>query len=204
MGPKGGRPTKPDTLAIEQRRARVAEAYLRGQYQHEIAQRENVDQATISRDLKALQARWKASGIRNLDAHKERELTRIAQLERTYWEAWERSLQERQTSHTRTVTTARGNFDESGQKTEKRDGDPRFLDGVRRCIEARCRLLDLFSGERRPGEVPAGTPPATSEAECDRRLFEVLAGLAEGEAERLPPPPAAGGQADGAPPSGTP
>lgn len=143
MGPKGGRPTKSDTLAIEQRRARVAEAYLRGQYQHEIAQRERVDRTTITHDLKAIQAAWKAAAIRDLDAHKERELARLDQLERTYWQAWERSLSERQKTRTK-KTEGKGATAEASLEKEQRDGDPRFLEGVRSCIADRCKLLGLI------------------------------------------------------------
>lgn len=121
----------------------MAEAYLRGHLQHEIAQREGVVQATISNDLKAVQRLWREAAVRDLDAHKERELARLDLLERTYWQAWERSLTERQISHTKTANKKSGDTMEAGLKKEQRDGDPRFLDGVLSCIAARCKLLGL-------------------------------------------------------------
>jgi hypothetical protein len=171
---KAGGKTAAELLAIEQRRARVAEAYLRGQYQHDIALREGVSQSTVSLDLKAIQAQWKASSIRNLDAHKAQELARIDQLERTYWEAWGRSLR------------------------EGRDGDPRFLDGVQKCIVSRCKLLDLMPKEKKPDEKPSIVP--VSEAERERRLERFVERVERPPEAGVPEAPKAGGPGLAPPP----
>src|SRR5262245_26672452 len=71
-----------EELSIESRRTQVAELFLRGvKRQGELARRLSVDRSTISRDLKVLNARWKESAVRDLDAAKGQELERLDLLE---------------------------------------------------------------------------------------------------------------------------
>jgi hypothetical protein len=220
MDSKGGRPTPSGSLIIEQRRARVAASYLRGEYQHDIAEREGVVQATISNDLKAIRAMWRESAVRDLDAHKERELARLDHLERTYWQAWERSLQERQSSHTKKANRKDGETTETGLRKEQRDGDPRFLDGVLSCITARCKLLGLQFDPLRQDllvilarisdlealshellDQPGNGPPGPSRTELLDHSGPQGPGPRDGEQDAAPDgPPADGGGGDGAGP----
>jgi hypothetical protein len=85
-----------------------------------------------------------------LDAYKARELAKLDHAERRYWEAWERSIEE---FRSRTIKAKGIKADQKIQAkpeqaeqtiyTENRCGDPRFLDGVLKCIERRCKLLGL-------------------------------------------------------------
>jgi len=43
-----------------------------------------VDQSTVSRDLKAIQRQWKESAIRDFDLDRQQELQRLAMLEKEY------------------------------------------------------------------------------------------------------------------------
>src|SRR5215472_19251006 len=70
--------------------------YLRGLTQAEIAQRLNVSRQQIGYDLKLLQRRWQESALADFNAKKAAELAKVDELERTYWEAWERSCQARE------------------------------------------------------------------------------------------------------------
>ena len=63
-----------ETTEIENRRRQVAERYLRGEYQSAIADTLGIDQATVSRDLKALRAAWLASAVRDFDLARAQEL----------------------------------------------------------------------------------------------------------------------------------
>lgn len=134
--------SKEQQFAVESRRARVAEAYLKGKAQWEIVLAEKVDKAQISRDLDAVRKAWRESAVRDFDEDVNRELDRIDLLERTYWEAWERSRSERTRSRTKRRTGAAPS-DEASVEKEQRDGNPAFLDGVMSCIDKRCKLLGL-------------------------------------------------------------
>src|SRR5215831_10820916 len=74
----------------------TAALYLRGLSQVEIAQRLNLSRQQIGYDLKILQRRWQESALADFHAKKAAELAKMDELERTYWEAWERSRQPRE------------------------------------------------------------------------------------------------------------
>jgi hypothetical protein len=57
-----------------------------------------------------------------------KELARLDNLERTYWEAYERSCQRSETA----------------SEKQQRDGNPRFLEGIQRCVALRCQILGLI------------------------------------------------------------
>lgn len=128
---------------IQQRRHAVAERYLLGQTQWQIARSLEVDQKTVSRDLEAIRSEWRSAALRNYDAKVDEELARLDRAEREYWSAWERSKQERQSSRTR-KRTGRAAGDEAEVRKEQRDGNPRFLEGVVRCVALRCRILGII------------------------------------------------------------
>jgi hypothetical protein len=133
---------------IERDRNRIAAMYLRGMYQSEIAAELGVSQPQISYDLKAIQAQWRATTTLDLDEAKQREIARIDELERTYWQAWEESKGER----TRQSQES-GGVDHRGQPIIKKRsltkesmlGNPAYLVGVQWCISERCKLLGIYA-----------------------------------------------------------
>jgi hypothetical protein len=153
---------KSEALEIDRRRARVAALYLQGRYQWDIAAELEVDPSTVSRDLKAIRAAWKASAVRDFDEAKGRELDRIDLLERTYWQAWLDSREEHQTT------------------------TPAFLAGVQWCIDRRCKLLGLDA----PTKVAPTDPSGQKEyggglSDADRAaalaaLYKRMAGVGAG------------------------
>ena len=133
-----------ETTEITHRRQQVASAYLRGQYQSEIAAELGIDQATVSRDLKTIRATWLASAVRDFDALKAQELAKIDAVEREYWLAWERSQQNKEVEYTE--DSSKG-F-KSGKRREGQAGNPAFLAGVLTCIERRCAILGIDAPKR--------------------------------------------------------
>ena len=122
------------------RRARVAELYLRGIGQVEIAKREGVTQPQISQDLKLICQAWQRESIMAMGEIKAKELAKIDLLEREAWDAWERSkLPQRRRSMTK--GGAAGNIENLAEIESP--GNPRFLEQIERCIKARCQLLKL-------------------------------------------------------------
>jgi hypothetical protein len=147
-------------LMIESRRCQVAELFLRGvKRQGELARRLGVDRSTVSRDLKALNARWKEAAVRDLDAAKGQELEHIDQLLREYWDAWEKSKKGQETTTTEQTTGGDGERVRAAIRKEEQHGDPRYLAGVQWCIEQRARILGLNAPQKIAPTTPDGQEP---------------------------------------------
>src|SRR5262249_30654673 len=138
----------------------VAALYLHGLTQHEIAQRLNVSRPQIGYDLKVLQRRWQESALADFHAKKAAELAKVDELERTYWEAWERSCQVREVTTTEragaSTDKTEGPRRKAGVRKEPRDGNAEFLRGVERCIELRCKILGAFAVVKIAPTTPNG------------------------------------------------
>jgi len=122
-------------------RKRVSELYLKGWLQVDIAQELNVDQSTISRDIKSLISEWKNEASSNTDELIAHELSRINLLEQTYWEQFEASKDP--VVRRKTAKKVDGQTTEATQEISLGTGDPRFLQGVQWCVERRIKLLGL-------------------------------------------------------------
>jgi hypothetical protein len=189
-------------LQVQQRRKIVAGLYLRQRTQEEIAHEVGVNQGTVSRDLKAIQAEWQRQRLDDFGQAKLRELARIDLLEREYWDAWERSCQDRARTVQEKTTAPTGDRLKAGTRTEGRDGDPEFLRGVERCIEMRCKILNLFVAQ----VSTTGTLrlehnfSSLSDDELNdlEKILGRLAGPEECPARALPPGPGSADAAGGA------
>jgi len=157
-----------ETTEIAKRRQEVAERYLRGEYQTAIADSLGIDQAQVSRDLKALRSLWLGSAIRDFDAAKAQELAKIDEVERAAWSAWERSTQDKE------VAVQEAGADKKLKKAtlrkEGQSGNPAFLSTILTCIERRCAILGLDAPKRfvinwdeltpeQEAELARGIPP---------------------------------------------
>lgn len=128
----------------------IGDLYCKGKSQYAIGQQLGLSQQQISYDLKEIHARWLKTAVKTFNAWIAGELAKIDHLEREAWLAWERSCVERHES------TAEGRPNDDGgidanklqRKTVERDGDPRFLDQVKWCIERRAKLLGLDKPEK--------------------------------------------------------
>ena len=148
-------PRAPNKAALEDRRQLVAGLYLRAWSMRAIAVEVGIGLGTVSRDIQAVIAEWREQRLDDIDAYQTTELSRIAKLEQTYWEAWDRSVGESRRTVTESVTSSAlvGGVEEPVQVGPKRNraqitkedenGDPRFLAGVQWCIDRRCKILGL-------------------------------------------------------------
>ena len=138
----------------------TAALYLRGLTHYEIAQRLNVSRQQIGYDLKVLQRRWQESALADFNAKKAAELARVDELERTYWEAWERSCQFREVTTQERTQEGEGQAGDSrlkaGVRKEQRDGNAEFLKGIERCIEMRCKIIGAFAAVKIAPTSPNG------------------------------------------------
>ena len=68
----------------------ISDLYFDGRIQADIAKETGLSQATVSRDIKALQRDWLKSSLIDFDKAKANELAKIDDLERRFRQAWER------------------------------------------------------------------------------------------------------------------
>lgn len=125
---------------------KIAALYLKGKRQVDIAAELGVTQQQISYDLKEIHDRWRASTLIDINEAKHRELARIDELEREYWEAWRRSCEEK--TKTRTKKTLGGNATEASIEKDQMLGNPAYLAGVQWCIERRCKIFGIDAPEK--------------------------------------------------------
>lgn len=165
-----------------ERRQRISDAYARGDTMTRIAQRERVSVATVFKDLEWVREQYLLRATQAREVSIAAELLKLEALEREAWWAWERSKQPREETQTERVD-AKAARSKVSIKRHERDGDPRFLEVVRGCIEDRRKLLGLDA-------------PTKIDVEMDIRAWARAEGLDEElavqEAQRqlkmLPPP----------------
>jgi hypothetical protein len=150
---------EPSQLARDRRR--IADLYLKGWLQADIATETGVDQSTVSRDLKTLQDEWLAAARADFDAAKAQELAKVDRLEREYWDAWGRSCKIAETETTESADDGSGAPARIKAQIRKEGqvGDPRFLTGVQWCIERRCKILGIDAPVR--ADVTTGGQPVS-------------------------------------------
>ena len=133
---------------ISERRKRVAELYLQGWWQTEIAKEVKVTQSQVSQDLSVLRRLWQQSAMVNIDKIKAKELAKIDRLESEYWTAWNKS----KTDYQRVISKQIGNKvgeeirNIHAEKTLQDiilSGDARFLQGIQWCINKRCEIFGI-------------------------------------------------------------
>ena len=155
---------------MTERRYLIAQRYLKGEMQSQIARTLGVTQQQISLDLKVIHRWWRESAIRDFDAAQAQELAKIDLLEQTAWEAWQRSIQPREITLTEQTEggetyDAQGNprpkppTRKASMRKEGQVGDPRFLEQVYKCIERRCALLGLNAPQKVAPTSPDGKEP---------------------------------------------
>lgn len=133
---------------INERRAKIAELYLEGHYQQEIAKKLGVNQSQVSRDLKALSKQWQQESIESIDKIRAHDLAKLTHLERTYHDGWNRSIQEQLTEKSKETSIDGKVTKETSFERKALVGDPRFLDGVLKCISKREEILGYAAPKR--------------------------------------------------------
>ena len=139
--------TRREPAQLARDRRRVAEMYLRGALQSDIAEELGIDQSTVSRDLQSLRDEWLQSALVDINEAKARELAKIDGLEVEYWVAWQESKKDAET-----IT----HEEKAGWQAYSKDttqyvgqvGNPSFLAGVQWCITKRCQILGLDEPQR--------------------------------------------------------
>ncbi len=122
------------------RRKEVAQLYLKGWFQADIAEKYGVSRQAVTQDLQVIYRMWRQSAVRDFDQLKERELIKIDNLERTYWEAWEES---KTTFEKERKKYQNAKLSEMQKEKIYQFGDSRYLSGIQWCINKRCAILGI-------------------------------------------------------------
>jgi hypothetical protein len=138
---KGRKGRTPDQIRSD--RAEIARLYLQRWTQAEIGQHLGLSRQQVGYDLAAIREEWLQSSLVNFGARKAEELARIDRLEREFWGAWEASKKEKETTTSEQVNKGGDEQIKAAIRKEERTGDPRYLAGVERCIERRCKILGM-------------------------------------------------------------
>jgi predicted transcriptional regulator len=149
----------------------ITRMYLQGKRQYEIAEVIGVTREQISYDLKEIRTRWRESTLVDFNEMKQRELEKIDLLEETYWAAWQRSIQEK----TKTRTSKTGDTNSASIEKETLLGDPRFLQGVERCVDMRAKILGTYA----PVKMDSSVSVEITSAELIKAMREGLTEMAE-------------------------
>jgi hypothetical protein len=188
---KGRKGRSPDQIRKD--RAEIARLYLRSWTQAEIGGQLGLSRQQVGYDLDAVRQEWLRSSLQDFNARKAEELARIDRLERQYWDAWDASCKDRQTSTTSQTTDPKGERVKAEVRTNEQSGDPRYLNGVQWCISKRCDILGLNAPQKVAPTNPEGDQEyAGGFSEADRLaiLQRLYAAVGAG-----PGTPSADGQA---------
>jgi hypothetical protein len=138
---RGRKGRSPDQIRSD--RAEVARLYLKRWTQAEIAAKLGLSRQQIGYDLEGVRQEWLQSSLMDFNARKAEELARIDQLEREYLDAWEASKKEKETTTSEQSTGGDGEKVKAAIRKIEQTGDPRYLAGVERCIERRCKIVGM-------------------------------------------------------------
>ena len=134
---------------IKSDRTLVASLSLQGWCQKEIAKEIGVCQQQVAYDLKVIQLQWRSLSDAELTELRAKELAKIDLLEKTYWQAWHDSKKPtKSTKQSKKIGSDVGSVE---KKTECKNGNPAYLQGVERCVGARVRILGLDSANAHAG-----------------------------------------------------
>ncbi|MFQ5641027.1 MAG: hypothetical protein ACE5IR_23870 [bacterium] len=160
------------SIVRQKHRRLIARMYCQGMWQTQIAERLGISQSQVSWDLQVVQRWWQKSAVMDFHKARTKELAKIDNLEMEYWTAWRRSMGKAR------IVTVKGRGSKPKEtdvertiREEQVTGDPRFLDGVMKCIQKRIDLLGLDEPKRHEVEISA---KFTNEERADRlaRLLE--------------------------------
>lgn len=169
---------KANDAVLEHTLAVVANRLLQGYSLRDIAEELGVSKPRAAELTRQVAQHWRNSAMVDIDEARGIELAKLDKLEHEYWLAWERSKMPRTMTTQRTAPMPAGSSDmrvTAGMRTEERDGDPRFLDGVFKCIERRIKIYGLDQPDK---IAMAGVFDVNNDNELTKRLARYEAILA--------------------------
>jgi len=84
---------KNKTKVVQERRATISRLFLEGMTGQDIAQRVEISESQVSRDLKAISTAWQESALQDISEKKARDLAELNHIRSELWRAWKTSKQ---------------------------------------------------------------------------------------------------------------
>lgn len=137
-------------------REQIAELRLKGVTLVKIAEKVGISLPTVKRELRKLEAEWKAQAAANIEEVKARELQKLDLLEAEAWAEWERSKKD---WVKKTVQDGKGGGKRAKVESGGQCGDPRYLQVILGIRERRAKLLGMDA----PSKVAATSPDGKEE-----------------------------------------
>lgn len=172
----------------------IAKMYVRGTTQMEMSRQLGVSQGQISNDLRLVLNQWTEQRIHDIDRIKNEQLTRINEIEREMWEAWEASKTKKKVVVNKSKSGEMMDaFDPMTGKASKVQtdkywragtteeepvaGDKQYMDGVMWCVQERSKIVGLYAPKKVAQTDPTGEHEAMSAKEI---LGDIISGILKG------------------------
>ena len=130
----------------------LADRYVMGVPQYEIAAEIGISQGQVSQDIKKLLKRWEASQVQKIDVLKAEQLLRINKIEREAWDQWNKSKTTPRKvvtkSHSGSASKPTPEFARMSTTTEDAMGDPAYMGHIMWCVSERSKLLGLYAPKK--------------------------------------------------------
>jgi hypothetical protein len=183
----------------------LADMYLQGKTQNEMAAAIGKSTDTVGRDLVEIKRRWVAYTTLAFDEHVAQELARIDAVERQAWDAWYTSGKPSVEIHQQDSTSGTGKraqrrrLQRNVQK--QRTPDARFLTIIGDCIDRRVKILGLNAPEQIQARIIRGEAEpanvrrlemyrsAIGDPERARKIVELSLAVAGAPPDRYPDEP---------------
>lgn len=135
-------PRKRNKTTRELNRVQAIRLYCEGFTQYDIAQELGITQQQVSADIAVVRRRWAKASLEHMDRIKSMLLAKIDDVEHKATLGWEKSLGDKTTRIHETVESEHGSV-KRGKRIENRDGNPKFLDIMLKCIAQRANILGI-------------------------------------------------------------
>jgi hypothetical protein len=153
---------------IKRRRLKVAMMYTEGLTLGQIADKLEVAEGTITKDMRDIRAYWLEKASLEMSERKAEELAKLDRVESEAWAAWQRSKESKTTISEKFEDMRAPEPDDeeyrakkrkggkpvyvpfkkiTEKKTGERDGDPRYLEVIERCVTMRLRVLGMLKSD---------------------------------------------------------
>lgn len=169
-------------------REQIAHLRLFHATQEQIAQKLGLSVATVCREIKAIEAEWRANMLRDVEAIKAEELRKLDHYELETLQEWERSKKDCQKKVMEDSQGGRsGKVRKAKIETTQNFGDPRYMSVLLGIQDRRAKILGLDSPQKVAPTTPDGQEPykGMSDAEMDARIKELAGKLGVTDHEKL-------------------
>ena len=127
-------------------RAVIADRYLKGDQQYDIAIDLGMSPSQVCNDLIIIRKQWLDSSLQDFNELKAKELRKLDELESEAWKAWKASKKNKATETIETMTIRKGKEaipSKTVSKKEGQTGNPKYMAIIITCIQQRCNIIGL-------------------------------------------------------------